>query len=106
MTELSYDCLEKMDQLVHQSAKGIHILFDRADIVRAVQNEDAEVEPEDTLERLKHVQELLYTFIQLKTVDEKRSYIETLEADDYSTLIRAYFKIVDNSILNKTGDKH
>lgn len=105
MTDLSYDCLERMDQLIHQSVRGIHILFDRADIVAAITQEEPEAE-ENSLEKLKQIQELLYKFIQIKTVEEKRSYLESLSQEDYLVLIRAYFKIVDNSILNKLVDKH
>ena len=105
VTDLTHDCLEKMDQLIHQSARGIHILFEKADIVRAIRNEDPTLE-ENTIEKLKLVQELLYKFIRMKSVDEKRTYLMTLNHHDHALLIRAYFKIVDNSILNKTIEKH
>lgn len=105
VTDLTHDCLEKMDQLIHQSARGIHILFDKADIVRAIRNEDPTLE-ENTIEKLKLVQELLYKFIRMKSVEEKRAYLLGLNHHDHALLIRAYFKIVDNSILNKTVEKH
>ena len=105
MTDLTYDCLEMMDQLVYQSTKGFHILFERSDIVRAIQDDDPSLE-ENTVEKLKLIQELLYGFIKLKTFDEKKVYLKKLNKRDTTLLIRAYFKIVDNSILNKTGDKH
>lgn len=105
MTDLTYDCLEMMDQLVYQSTKGFHILFERSDIVRAIQDNDPSLE-ENTVEKLKLIQELLYGFIKLKTFEEKKVYLKKLNKRDTTLLIRAYFKIVDNSILNKTGDKH
>ncbi len=105
MTDLTHDCLEKMDQLIYQSARGIHILFDKADIVRAIRSEDPSLE-ENTIEKLKLVQELLYKFIRLKSVDDKQVYLQKLNPHDQALLIRAYFKIVDNSILNKTMEKH
>ena len=105
VTDLTHDCLEKMDQLIYQSARGIHILFDKADIVRAIRSEDPSLE-ENTIEKLKLVQELLYKFIRLKSVDDKQVYLQKLNPHDQALLIRAYFKIVDNSILNKTAEKH
>jgi hypothetical protein len=105
VTDLTHDCLEKMDQLIHQSARGIHILFEKADIVRAIRSDDPSLE-ENTVEKLKLVQELLYKFIRMKSVEEKRGYLQGLSHHDHALLIRAYFKIVDNSILNKTIDKH
>jgi hypothetical protein len=94
-----------MDQLVYQSTKGFHILFDRADIVRAIKDDDPSLE-ENTVDKLKLIQELLYGFIKLKSFEEKKEYLGGLNRRDTTLLIRAYFKIVDNSILNKTSDKH
>lgn len=105
MTDLTYDCLERMDQLIHQSAKGVHLLFEKDDIKKAISDQDPTLE-ENTIEKLKLVQEILYKFIQTKTHEEKKSYIQSLNKHEYCLLIRAYFKIVDNSILNKLSDKH
>lgn len=105
MTDLTYDCLERMDQLIHQSSKGVHLLFDKSDIVIAISDSDPALE-ENTVEKLKLVQDILYKFIQTKSIDEKQAYIKNLSRHEYTLLIRAYFKIVDNSILNKMSDKH
>jgi hypothetical protein len=105
VTDLTYDCLERMDQLVHQSSRGVHLLFEKDDIVRAITDKDPGLE-ENTIEKLKLVQDLLYKFIQTKSVDEKKSYIKGLTGHEHALLIRAYFKIVDNSILNKMSEKH
>ena len=105
MTDLSHDCLERMDQLIHQSSRGIHILFEKQDIVRAITDTDPRLE-ENTIEKLKLVQELLYKFIRTESMDEKRSFFSSLDPHESALLIRAYFKIVDNSILNKISDKH
>ena len=105
MTDLTYDCLERMDQLIHQSSKGVHLLFKKEDIVHAISDNDPSLE-ENTVEKLKMVQEILYKFIQTKSVEEKQAYIQKLSPHEYTLLIRAYFKIVDNSILNNLNDKH
>ncbi|MCB9072731.1 MAG: hypothetical protein H6623_03850 [Bdellovibrionaceae bacterium] len=105
MTDLTHDCLERMDQLIYQSTRGIHILFEKSDIVRAITDEDPKLE-ENTIEKLKLVQDLLYKFIRLKEIDEKKAFLQDLNTHEYALLIRAYFKIVDNSILNKLVEKH
>jgi hypothetical protein len=105
VTDLTHDCLERMDQLIYQSTRGIHILFEKSDIVTAIKDEDPSLE-ENTIEKLKLVQDLLYKFIRLKEVEEKRVFLNELGRHEYALLIRAYFKIVDNSILNKLVDKH
>ncbi len=105
MTDLTHDCLERMDQLIYQSTRGIHILFDHQDIVGAINDSDPSLE-ENTIEKLKLIQDLLYKFIRIKEIDEKKVFLRDLSRHEYALLIRAYFKIVDNSILNKMVDKH
>lgn len=94
-----------MDQLIYQSTRGMHILFENKDIVGAINDGDPTLE-ENTLEKLKLVQDLLYKFIRIKEVDHKKVFLKDLSRHEYALLIRAYFKIVDNSILNKLTEKH
>lgn len=105
MTDLTHDCLERMDQLIYQSTRGIHILFEHKDIVVAINDSDPSLE-ENTIEKLKLIQDLLYKFIRIKEIDDKKVFLKDLSRQEYALLIRAYFKIVDNSILNKLSDKH
>lgn len=105
MTDLTHDCLERMDQLIYQSTRGIHILFDHDDIIGAINDNDPSLE-ENTIEKLKLIQDLLYKFIRIKEIDEKKVFLRELTRHEHALLIRAYFKIVDNSILNKLIDKH
>ncbi|NQZ20348.1 MAG: hypothetical protein HRT44_13990 [Bdellovibrionales bacterium] len=103
MVDLTYECLEQMDNLILQSAKGVHILFEKQDIIKALNSDSKD---ETNLKKLKKIQEVLYKFISLKDYEEKRDFLKTLKKDEYSLLIRAYFKIVDNSMLNKTKTRH
>lgn len=103
MVDLTYECLEQMDNLILQSARGVHILFDKNDIIKALKSKSKD---ETDLEKLKKVQEVLYKFISLKDYVEKREFLKTLKKDEHSLLIRAYFKIVDNSMMNKTKTRH
>ena len=103
MVDLTYECLEQMDNLILQSAKGVHILFDKQDIIKALKVKSKD---ENDLEKLKKVQKVLYKFISLREYAEKRDFLKTLKKDEYSLLIRAYFKIVDNSMMNKSKTRH
>ena len=104
MADLTYDCLEQMDNLILQSSKGVHLLFDKEDIVEAFNkncNED-----EKNFDKLRKIQEVLYNFISLKNYSEKQNFLKTLSRSEYSLLIRAYFKIVENSMRVKVKTKH
>ena len=103
--DLTYECLEEMDNLILQSSKGIHLLFDKDDILLALEDSNCKKDEHD-IEKLKMVQKILYKFISYKHIDDKKSYLKTLSKDQYSLLIRAYFKIVENSMMNRTEVRH
>ena len=105
VVDLTYDCLEQMDNLILQSANGIHLLFEKQDIVKALNDECRHSDGND-IDRLKKIQEVLYKFISLKQYSEKKSFLATLTQEEYSLLIRAYFKIVENSMLSKAKMRH
>ena len=70
MADLTYDCLEEMDNLILQSSKGFHLLFDKKDIIEAFDerfNKD-----EKDYGKLRKIQEVLYDFISLKDYSEKQ----------------------------------
>lgn len=105
MIDLNYECLEEMDNLIHQSANGYHILFEKSEILEAIEDGKSQKDEYD-IEKLKSVQEILYTFISYKEFLDKKSYLKTLTKEEYSLLIRAYFKIVENSMMNKSQVRH
>lgn len=105
MVDLTYECLEQMDNLILQSAKGIHLLFDKSDIVSAL-NDSNRHKDEHDIAKLKKIQDVLYKFISLKVYSEKKDFLKSLSQEEYSLLIRAYFKIVENSMLNKNKLRH
>lgn len=105
VVDLTYECLEQMDNLILQSAKGIHLLFDKSDIINALTSGNSHKEDHD-IAKLKKIQEVLYKFISLKQYSEKREFLKTLSREDYTLLIRAYFKIVENSMLSKVKTRH
>lgn len=103
--DLTYECLEQMDNLILQSAKGVHLLFEKNEIVAAL-CDDRRHQDEHDIEKLKKIQEVLYKFISLKKYSEKRDFLKSLRQEEHSLLIRAYFKIVENSMLNKVKVRH
>ena len=105
MVDLTYESLEQMDNLILQSAKGVHLLFDKKEIVAALNDENRHKDEND-VEKLKKIQEVLYKFISLKKYSEKRDFLKSLSRPEHSLLIRAYFKIVENSMLSKVKIRH
>lgn len=105
VVDLTYECLEQMDNLILQSAKGMHLLFEKDDIIRALNDSNRHKDDNDIV-KLKKIQEVLYKFISLKQYSEKKNFLKTLSKAEQSLLIRAYFKIVENSMINKVKTRH
>ncbi len=105
MEDLTYECLEQMDNLILQSSKGMHLLFEKNEIITALNDANRHQDDKD-IDKLKKIQEVLYRFISLKKYNEKRDFLKTLAGDEQSLLIRAYFKIVENSMITKVKTRH
>ena len=97
--------LDQIEYLLFQSTQGIHFMFDNADIVKVLSQPSDE---NDCLSftNMEKVQELLSKFIEKPTMVEKRRFLETLDKNTYEMLIRAYFQLVENTILANTKIRH
>jgi hypothetical protein len=52
------------------------------------------------------VQGLLTGLLGKQTISEKRSYLESLPRNDYELLVKAYFQLVDKTILANSQLRH
>jgi hypothetical protein len=97
--------LEQIEYLLYQSTQGIHFMFDHAEAAKVLREatDDSEFYSFSNSER---VQEMLSTFIERPTLEEKRLYLETLKEPEYKLLVRAYFHLVENTILANTSIRH
>lgn len=97
--------LEQIEYLLYQSTQGFHFMFDHAEAAKVLREaqDDADF---DSFTNSERVQEMLSKFIEKPTLDEKRLFLERLKPDDYKLLIRAYFHLVENTILANTTIRH
>lgn len=102
---ISPDNLEQIEYLLSQSTKGIHLLFDNDSIARILSNPTENLDFFN-VDNIKKVQNILKQFIERKTFIEKQSFLRNLDALTYELLVRTYFNIVDNAILEATERKH
>lgn len=102
---LNSENLNQLEYLFAQSAQGIHLLFDNASIARIMStpSEDLDV---FSFENLDRVQNIFMDFVNRETLDEKRAYLDSLTPDTYELLVRTYFNIVENAVLEATDLKH
>lgn len=96
---------EQIEYLLFQSTQGIHFMFENQDI-KKVLSKPTKSEIFFTEKNMKKVQGLLSGFLDCKTLQAKQSYLDRLPADDFELLIRAYFHLVENTILAHSNIRH
>lgn len=102
-SDLQKQSLERMEALLRQSTMGIHVLFDKADIVSAMKDGPQAKDMLD-FQKMKKVQDCMTELIAKRSYYEKMSFLKELDQESYKMLIRTYFHIVENTI--RTGRDH
>lgn len=96
--------VDQIEYLLQQSTQGLHFIFDHHDVARVLRK-DEEGAPLD-IKLMDKVQGLLTGLLGKQTIVEKRSYLDSLIRDDYELLVKAYFQLVDKTILANSQLRH
>ena len=102
MVRIDNSQIEEIQYIIKQSMKGLHVLFDNETIKKylyGVDNED-DIFDENTSRR---TETLLERFMSTPTITAKKLFFRDLSEDDKSLLIRTYFNIVENNVLNSNN---
>lgn len=97
--------LEQIEHLLAQSAKGIHLVFDREQLTSILAHPMSE-QDFFSFENLGKIQDLLTNFIASQSLQSKMDYVRSLDRDSFELLVRAYFHIVDSTVLAVQEFKH
>lgn len=90
--------IEHLKNLLLQSSRGTHLLFDNQDIAYIL-SKDAAKEPEKLNDKkLEKIQKILEQVIALDSIYEQRQLLENLCPEEYEMIMRAYFQLVDSTI--------
>jgi hypothetical protein len=97
--------LIEIEHLLAQSMNGIHLLFDNETIAGILKT------PTDEKvlfhnRNLDKIQVLFADFVQKETFHAKQQYLSSLDHESFELLLRTYFHIVDNSLLNADSERH
>ncbi len=97
--------IQQIEYLVHQSTLGVHFMFHRTELLRVLSRptDDREF---FTFDNMAKVQDMLTRFIERPTIIEKQTFLEKLTPEDLELLIRAYFNLVENTILANSRHRH
>ncbi len=97
--------LERMEALLTHSTMGIHALFDNKSIAESLQQVKDDKDFYD-LAKMKKVQDVMTELIAKKTYFEKMAFLNSLDPESYTMLVRAYFHIVENTVRANHEDLH
>ena len=103
--QISADKLSEIEYLLSQSIQGLHLLFDNR-IIGEILRRPTEDLDFFNFDNVKRVQGILSDFISQKTIQEKQKFLKDLDEESYELLVRTYFNIVDNAILESSKFKH
>ncbi len=102
---LEEQSLDEIEQLLAQSLRGFHYLFDNGTIARILQKPTEELDF-FSFDNMDRIQGLFTKLIGCKGIDEKRDFLRRLDAESFEILLRTYFHIVDSTILSSASFRH
>lgn len=98
--------LDQVEYLIQQSIQGNHVLFD-PQAVREILNNTSDryaipMSESDAYSVEHHIEKLILQ----PSLEQKRAYLEHLDADTFQKVVKTYFNIVENNIFESNGVKH
>ena len=99
MVKIDDSQVEEIRYIISQSMNGCHILFDNETIKKYLyaSGNDDEIFDE---KKSRETEKLIERFMSTPTITGKKMLFKDLSDDEKSILIRTYFNIVENNILN------
>ncbi len=102
MIYVSKEQMAQVEYLIQQSIQGNHILFDPQDIYRAFGKSIADMTDADAYAVEHHIERM----ISSPTLAQKRAYLENLAPETRWMVVRTYFNIVENNLLEVKEVRH
>lgn len=97
--------LDQIETLLAQSMNGIHLLFDHREVAQVLRTPTEEMDF-FSFDNIRVIQDLFSGLIASEGVWAKRSFLASLDKEQYEILMRTYFHILDNSVLETLSYKH
>jgi len=104
MIEITEDQVKQVEYLLSQSKHGNHVLFAPEELRRVFLKPKTENQPLETkdAERIEsHIERLLAQ----PTLGQKRAYLERLDRRTFEWVVRTYFNILENNLLENGGSE-
>lgn len=99
MVHIDDSQVEEIKYIISQSMNGLHVLFDNETIKRFLNGSDNDDEVFDE-KRSRETEKLVERFMSTPTIAGKKVLFQSLNDSEKTLLIKTYFSIVENNILN------
>ena len=103
MIYVSEDLLHQVEYLISQSKVGNHLLFDPGTVKSVFHlHGQQDISEEDAYAVEHHIEKI----IEQPTLRAKKAYIKKLDARTHQLVVRTYFSIVENDLLENNSLIH
>ena len=97
--------LERFEDLITQSTRGLHPVFDHSTISEILKK-PVDEESYFTVENMTKAQDLLNIFLKQDNAIKRQKFLGGLDTQDYELLLRTYFHLVESSIRESINLHH
>jgi hypothetical protein len=97
--------LDELESLLNQSFRGFHHVFDHRQVAEILKIPTEEIDF-FTFDNIDRIQDLLTQFIECPTFNDKLQFLEARDKDEFEVIVRAYFHIVESSLLASDHELH
>jgi hypothetical protein len=97
---VSKEQLNQVEYLIEQSIRGNHVLFDLGTVREIFNSETCSTEESYSVEH--HIERLMVQ----SSLEEKRAYLDHLDADTFQKVVKTYFNIVENNLYENVEVRH
>ena len=98
--------IQEIEFLFKQSVQGIHFLFDDIKKLTSILSRPTKEKKFFDSKNMSKIQELFSSLVSKKSLKEKQNYLNTLNSENFEILVRTYFHILENTILNENKTIH
>ncbi len=108
MIYVSEDHLRQVEYLLEQSRFGNHLLFDSEQLRHVFRDRDEE-DPDSRIlsaDEAYTVEHHIERLLQQPGLAQKRAYLEKLDPRTFEWVVRTYFNIVENNIVESSQETH
>ena len=102
---LNENQVNNLKSILQQSEQGIHVLFENAliaEVFRKPYSEDEFFE----VGNLKKIQDDILKLLQIKTLQDKKDFINSLDKEAQHRVVRAYFYMIENNLRSNQKRPH